>query len=160
MQCTSSYPCPPAEANLSVITSLRQHYGVTVGYSDHTVGTKAIEIGHALGAEIVEKHFTDDRSGKQFRDHQCSITRDECKELIEKLRYQEELLGRKKKVPTKSELESDHVNSFRRSIYASKPISKGEAFGIDNMTVLRPKAGVCASKYHNFLGKLALEKLL
>jgi N,N'-diacetyllegionaminate synthase len=103
LQCTTQYPCPPEEANLSVIPELRRTFPqVRVGFSDHTIGTLAAVAAVALGAEVVEKHFTLDKS-LPGTDHILSATPDELREMIRQIRAVETLLGSPVKEPTPSE---------------------------------------------------------
>jgi len=155
LQCTSSYPTPDSDANINVMLTLKKEFGLPVGYSDHTLGTDAIEVAVALGAEIIEKHFTDTRKGKHFRDHKVSLTRDEVQRTLERMRRITTLKGGSVKMLTPSEKEAGHQVSFRRGIYASRDICAGETFTSDNTTVLRPNHGVCASRYDEILGKKA-----
>lgn len=155
LQCTSAYPTPDQDANLEVMATLRSRFGLPVGYSDHTLGPLAIEAAVAMGAEIVEKHFTDQREGRTFRDHQISLTRDELLELWPRLARIAALRGSSVKAPTPSELAAGHVVSFRRSVYAARDIAAGETFTTDNLTVLRPQHGISATKYESVLGKKA-----
>ena len=82
LQCTSLYPTSFKDVNLNVMQILYEKTGLNIGYSDHTVGSKALEIAFAMGADILEFHFTDTRKNKKFRDHKISLTKSEVKELI------------------------------------------------------------------------------
>ena len=157
LQCTSSYPTPDADANIGAMLALKSEFGLPVGYSDHTLGSHAIEVAVSVGAEIIEKHFTDSRQGKMFRDHLIALTKDEVQETLERMRHIKLLLGQGDKVLTKSEEEAEHHISFRRSIYASRDIKAGEVLTRDNLTVLRPFHGICASRFDDVLGCIAKE---
>lgn len=159
LQCTSSYPTPDEDANLDVIMTLRDTYGLPVGYSDHTLGTDAITTAVALGAEIIEAHFTDSREGKTFRDHQVSLTREEVLALMPLLKRIRTLKGSKNKEVTPSEVSSGHPQSFRRSIYASRDIEPGEMLTEQNLTVLRPAHGLPATEFDRILGRTAAVKI-
>lgn len=152
LQCTSAYPTPDEDANLNVIPTLRDAFGLTVGYSDHTLGAVAIEAAVAIGAEIIEKHFTDTREGKVFRDHKVSLTCDEILELMPKLSRISVMKGSAEKRLTSSEREAGHQLSFRRSIYARRNIAEGEILTEDNITVLRPAHGMSAVMFEEVLG--------
>lgn len=103
LQCTTQYPCPPEEANLAAIPTLRARFpNHRIGYSDHTIGTLAPAAAVALGAEVVEKHFTLDRS-LPGTDHVLSLTPGELREMVEMVRGVEALLGSAEKAPTASE---------------------------------------------------------
>ena len=97
LQCTSMYPIPDHDANLSVIKSYKKLFDLPIGYSDHTQGTDAIEFATIMGAEIIEVHFTDTRDNKTFRDHKVSLTKDEIKYFINRLKYIQSLLGNERK---------------------------------------------------------------
>tara|TARA_B110000003_G_C16579460_1_gene507493 strand:- start:111 stop:1148 length:1038 start_codon:yes stop_codon:yes gene_type:complete len=155
LQCTSSYPTPDEDANIGAMLSLKSEFGLPVGYSDHTLGSNAIEVAVSAGAEIIEKHFTDSREGKAFRDHLIALTKDEVQETLDRMQHMKLLLGEGKKVLTKSEEEAEHHISFRRSIYASSSIKIGEVLTKDNLTVLRPFHGICASRFDDILGCIA-----
>jgi N-acetylneuraminate synthase/N,N'-diacetyllegionaminate synthase len=155
LQCTSSYPTPDEDANLGAMLALKSEFGLPVGYSDHTLGSHAIELAVSVGAEIIEKHFTDSREGKTFRDHLIALTKDEVQETLDRMRHIMLLLGNGQKVLTKSEEKAEHHISFRRSIYASRSIKAGEVLTEDNLTVLRPFHGICASRFDDILGCIA-----
>ena len=155
LQCTSSYPTPDADANIGAMLALKSEFGLPVGYSDHTLGSYAIEIAVSAGAEIIEKHFTDSREGKTFRDHLIALTKDEVQESLDRMRHIKLLLGQGDKVLTKSEEVAEHHISFRRSIYARRSIKAGEVLTEDNLTVLRPFHGICASRFDDVLGCIA-----
>lgn len=155
LQCTAAYPCPDEDANLRAMDLLRAEFGLPVGYSDHTIGSEAALAAAAMGAEILEMHFTDQREGKTFRDHFVSVTRDETRELLERIRRVAVLRGRAVKEPTAAEIRDGHVDSFRRSVYASRAIRAGETFSEDNLTVLRPRHGLSAHRFDEALGRTA-----
>jgi len=155
LQCTSSYPTPDADANIGAMLALKSEFGLPVGYSDHTLGSDGIEVAVSVGAEIIEKHFTDSRDGKTFRDHLIALTKDEVQEALDRMRHIKLLLGQGDKVLTKSEEEAEHHISFRRSIYASRSIKAGEVLNQDNLTVLRPFHGICASRFDDVVGCIA-----
>jgi N-acetylneuraminate synthase/N,N'-diacetyllegionaminate synthase len=154
LQCTSSYPTPDDAANLRVVPAFAAQFGLPIGYSDHTLGSEALEYAYVLGARIIEKHFTDTREGKSFRDHLVSLTAEETRAYLDKLGKIEALLGCSKKQLTRAETEVEHEISFRRSIYAKHDIPVGTILSSEDITTLRPKAGVCASKYYDVVGKV------
>lgn len=153
LQCTSSYPTPDEDANINAMLTLKSEFGLPVGYSDHTLGSDAIELAVSLGAEIIEKHFTDSRDGKTFRDHLIALTRDEVKGTLDRMRRIKKLLGEHEKVITKSEKKANHQISFRRGIYYSRDMKMGEIICPDDIEFLRPMHGVCASKFDKMIGK-------
>lgn len=160
LQCTSMYPIPPSDANLHVMQSLKDKLGLTIGYSDHTEGSKALQYAVAMGAEVLEFHFTDSREGKVFRDHKVSLTVPEIRDLINEINLIYQLQGNSIKKPTKIEIENGHVESFRRACYPSRDIKKGEQLSHDNLTVLRPLAGIDAREYENLIGKTAITDIM
>ena len=163
LQCTSSYPTPNDEVNLLAIQKLKKRFNLPVGYSDHTRGNLACELAVSLGAEIIEVHFTDNKNKKTFRDHQVSMNYHDMKKFVSKVEHVKKsigktneikkLLGKKLKKITKSEIKSKHHISFRRSIYASRIIKKGEYIKESNIKCLRPVSGIKADQYFNILGK-------
>ncbi|MEM9833377.1 MAG: N-acetylneuraminate synthase family protein [Bacteroidota bacterium] len=151
LQCTSMYPIPFSDANLAVMSLYRQATGLPIGYSDHTVGSTALEIAVAMGAEILEFHFTDSREGKTFRDHQVSLTRDEVRLLIKKITKIKELQGKSLKYPLP--IEADHRISFRRAVYPRTHLKKGTQISEYDLTCLRPNHGIDARDFDKVLGK-------
>lgn len=159
LQCTSSYPCPDEDVNLRAMETLKQEFGLPVGFSDHSVGTLAVEAAVAMGAVIIEKHFTDDRTGKVFRDHKVSITCEEMQELLPRLHRIVALRGNGGKTLTTAEQVDAHEISFRRSVYAACDIAADEIFTTTNLTVLRPATGVPASRFDDVVGKRAAKPI-
>lgn len=159
LQCTSSYPTPDEDANLDVIPELARRFGLPVGFSDHTMDSLAVEASVALGATIIEKHFTDTREGKTFRDHKVSLTCAEVQTLLERLKRVRVLKGSANKQPTPAELAAGHRKSFRRSVYAARDIAVGEVLDASNLTVLRPEHGLPATQYEAQLGKTTTRAL-
>jgi N-acetylneuraminate synthase/N,N'-diacetyllegionaminate synthase len=159
LQCTTAYPCPDTDVNLNAMSSIRDQFQLPVGYSDHTIGLEAVQTAVAMGAEIIEMHFTDTRTEKTFRDHQVSATCDEIKSMMKKFSRIKVFQGSCSKAPTNSELTSGNVKSFRRSIYAKRTIKKGEYISENNITILRPNVGIPATKYDDILGRRVLRKI-
>ncbi|MEQ8473573.1 MAG: N-acetylneuraminate synthase family protein [Marinoscillum sp.] len=157
LQCTSMYPIPNDCAHLNVMKSFRTMTSLPVGYSDHTEGSGALEIAVAMGAQILEFHFTDSREGKTFRDHKVSLTKDEVQGLIKKIKVINNLAGSYVKKPL--EVEGDHVVTFRRACYPRVEIKAGEIITEENLTVLRPNHGIDARDYSKILGKKAVRNL-
>lgn len=153
LQCTSMYPIPDSDANLNVMNRLKESTGLTIGYSDHTEGNKVLKYAVAMGAGILEFHFTDSREGKQFRDHKVSLMPEEIRDLIEEIRYIKLLQGNSIKKPLDIENANDHVKSFRRAVYPSRDLSAGEILTNENLTILRPNIGIDAREYQNILEK-------
>jgi N-acetylneuraminate synthase/N,N'-diacetyllegionaminate synthase len=155
LQCTSMYPIDFSEANLNVMHTLRAETGLNVGYSDHTIDNTAIEIAIDLGATVIEFHFTDDKSGKSFRDHQVSLTPNDIKSLIESIKKHKSIRGDFNKVPLKCEIETNHVDSFRRGVYLTRNIKKGHVITENDLVVLRPQKGISSIDYYKLVGKMA-----
>lgn len=153
LQCTSMYPIEEAEANLRVMDTLRDATGLTVGYSDHTTGQLALFVAAARGAKVLEFHFTDQREGKSFRDHQVSLTSDEVQALCKDLSRLQALLGDGVKRPLPSEVASGHVTTFRRAVYSRRPLEEGEVVNLDDLVVLRPNHGVDARRFDEVAGR-------
>ena len=153
MQCTSMYPIPPEDANLNVMQMLRRRFGTVVGYSDHTVGAEAVETAVAMGAEVLEIHFTDDREGKEFRDHKVSLTASEMRALADKIERIRALQGSPVKQPVASEIEAGHVASFRRAVYPRRELTAGTVLTEADLTVLRPNRGIDARDFDKLIGK-------
>ena len=153
LQCTSMYPILPSDAHLNVMAEFKKLTNLTVGYSDHTEGSQALKYAIAMGAEILEFHFTDAREGKSFRDHKVSLTPHEVKELIDEIKLIDCLKGEQIKKPTQIELDHAHEISFRRAVYPNRDIKKGEIIDEDSLTILRPKHGIDARDFDKVIGK-------
>ncbi len=153
LQCTSMYPINPSDAHLSVMKSFKEKTGLTIGYSDHTEGSKALQYAVAMGAEVLEFHFTDQREGKSFRDHKVSLMPDEVKALIEEIKLIKAYQGNPLKNPTAIEIENGHELSFRRAVYPLKDLKEGTELKEEHLTVLRPNHGIDAREYDRVLGK-------
>lgn len=153
LQCTSMYPIPDDDANLKVMDLFREEFQVSVGYSNHTIGSDAVELAVAMGAEIIEIHFTDTREGKSFRDHQVSFTCNEIKKLIEKIKKIKIFQGKRIKVPTKSEIGAGHIDSFRRGVYPIRNLVAGTILSEEDLSILRPNRGIDARDYERLIGK-------
>jgi pseudaminic acid synthase len=148
LKCTTEYPASPENLNLYNISFLRERYEITVGLSDHSAGNFAATLAVAAGASILEKHFTlsDD---VETVDSFFSLGEDEFTKLVRDVRLSEEMLGsRRYKIPDFSYTEL----ASRRSIYASKPIKKGEAFTSENVKCVRPGHGLSPRFYDELLG--------
>ena len=160
LQCTSMYPIPFQDANLNVMERLKELTDLTIGYSDHTEGSKAMFYATAMGAEILEFHFTDSRENKSFRDHMVSLTKEEVGNLINEIKVIGKLKGNHVKEPLPIEIDNGHHLSFRRSVYPSKNIKSGEVLSEENLTVLRPNHGIDARDYEKLIGKKAASDLV
>jgi len=160
LQCTSMYPIPDSDANLSVIRTLQDQFpNAVIGYSDHTEGTYAAEIAVALGARVLELHFTDDKENRDFRDHKVSFTSDDIRSLLSKIVSITDLVGDGIKRPMKSEIESEHIRSFRRGMYAKTDLPEGTVITDSSIISLRPCINVNACEYENVIGKRVNKKI-
>jgi N,N'-diacetyllegionaminate synthase len=159
LQCTSMYPIPDSDANLNVINTYIDKFDIPIGYSDHTVGMDAIEISVAMGAKIIEVHFTDERKGKKFRDHKVSATKDEIIGLINKIKKIRTLQGSFEKQPTQSEIKSGHLKSFRRGLFARSDLKEGHTITKKDLISLRPLVETGAEDYYNLIGKITTKKI-
>lgn len=151
LQCTSMYPIPPSEAHLAVMQTYASVTGLPVGYSDHTEGSEALAQAVAMGAQLLEFHFTDSREGKQFRDHKVSLTQAEVLGLIDKIKRIKDLQGDPIKRPLS--VEGDHTVSFRRAVYPARDIPEGTIITDADLTVLRPNHGLDARDFYNLIGR-------
>jgi N,N'-diacetyllegionaminate synthase len=152
LHCTSEYPAPVNEVNLFAIQTLKNTFKLRTGYSDHTEGIEISLAAVALGAEVIEKHFTLDRRMKG-PDHKASVEPDELKSMVSAIRNIESAFGDGIKKPTRSELKNMTV--IRKSIVAAKPIKKGEVFSISNLGLKRPGNGLSPLRWYDILGKAA-----
>ena len=152
MHCNSSYPTSIKEANLNIIKTLKKKFNVKVGYSDHTQGIIAPIIAVSLGAQFIEKHFTLNQS-LRGPDHFFSLTPKIFKEMVQKIRQTEDLLGTSKKQVTKNEFQNRKLS--RKSIVAKKDIKKGDKFSPKNITTMRPGDGISPIFWQKILGKVS-----
>lgn len=152
LHCTTQYPTPFAEVNLNAMLTLKQEFGLPVGYSDHTKGIEIPIAAAALGAVVIEKHFTLDRT-LPGPDHKASLEPDELKKMVEAIRGVELALGSGRKEPTDCELANLAV--ARKSIVANTFIPKGTVFTQENITVKRPGTGISPMRWFEVLGQKA-----
>lgn len=153
LHCNTEYPTPFEDANLRAMQTLRERFGVRVGYSDHTPGIEAPIAAAALGAAIIEKHFTLDRN-MEGPDHKASLEPDELRAMVKAVRHIESALGTGEKTVTPSERKN--VDAARKSIIALRAIKKGETLTEENITVKRPGGGVSPMRWFDALGTKAL----
>ena len=157
LHCTTEYPAPISEVNLRAIETIRSTFGVPVGYSDHTEGIDVSIGAVALGATVIEKHFTTSRS-LPGPDHRASLEPDELAALISALRKMEVALGDGVKAPTASEL--GNIQVARRSIVARTSIRSGDFFSETNLTTKRPGSGISPMQWNKMVGKKSLRDYL
>ncbi|EAI6361194.1 N,N'-diacetyllegionaminate synthase [Campylobacter coli] len=152
LHCTTEYPAPFDEVNLKAMQTLKNAFNLDVGYSDHTKGIHISLAAVALGASVIEKHFTLDKN-MSGPDHKASLEPDELQELCTKIREIESALGDGIKQASKSERKN--IEIARKSLVAKKKIKKGEIFSEENLTTKRPASGISAMRYDEYLGKKA-----
>jgi len=150
LHCVSSYPTAPEDANLLAIREL-EHVADVVGYSDHTLGINAAILSVALGARIIEKHFTIDNNYSDFHDHKLSANPEDFKEMVEKIRLAEKTLGSEIKKPSTEELKNRI--KVRRSIVAKHDLPTGHKISIDDLDWVRPGIGMKPGEEKKILGK-------
>lgn len=152
LHCSSEYPAPPATVNLRAMSTLSSAFGLPVGYSDHTEGIDISIAAVALGATVIEKHFTLDRS-LPGPDHVASIEPPELAQLVSGVRRVELALGSAVKAPSAQEFATREV--ARRSVVAVRAISRGEPFTLDMFTSKRPGTGVSPMQIWDLIGRPA-----
>ena len=152
LQCTTEYPAPFSEANLLAMVEMGKTWGVAVGFSDHTEGPDAALAAVALGASVVEKHITLDRS-MAGPDHAASLEPDEFAALVQRVRRAEQLRGKPEKTVTPSE--SKNRDIIRKSIVARDHIRQGEMLSEDKLSVIRPGTGVSPMRWPDVVGTRA-----
>jgi N-acetylneuraminate synthase len=155
LHCNTEYPTPMSDVNLMAMVSIKEEFGVTVGYSDHTLGIEVPIAAVALGGQVIEKHFTLDRT-LPGPDHSASLEPDELKEMVKAIRNIElAISGSGKKEPTLSEIKN--ILIARKSIVAKNKILAGETFTEENITTKRPGNGISPMKWDKVIGKIAIK---
>ena len=149
LHCNTEYPTPMKDVNLQAMKTMERELQLPVGYSDHSEGIEAAIGAAALGAVVIEKHFTLDKN-MEGPDHKASLEPDELKEMVRSIRNIELALGDGKKFT--SESEKKNIEFVRKSIVASKKIKKGEAFTEENITTKRPGYGVSPMRWNEVIG--------
>lgn len=152
LHCNTEYPTPMCDVNLSAMDEMRQQLGVTIGYSDHTQGIEVSVAAVALGAAVIEKHFTLDRN-LPGPDHKASLEPLELKAMVSAIRNIEQAVGVSHKVVSASEDKNKAV--ARKSIVAARTIKKGEIFTEENLTVKRPGNGISPMRWPDMIGLIA-----
>jgi N,N'-diacetyllegionaminate synthase len=153
LHCVSQYPAPFADVNLRAMVAMGEELGLPYGFSDHTRGIEASVAAVALGASVVEKHFTLSRE-MEGPDHKASLEPDELAALVSGIRHTEAALGRPEKTVAPSELANRDV--VRKSIVAARHIDAGEVFSERNLTTKRPGTGLSPMRWHELIGTRAL----
>ena len=152
LHCNTEYPTPYEDVNLLAMQQIKKEFDVAVGYSDHTKGIEVPIAAVALGASVIEKHFTLDRN-MEGPDHKASLEPDELKAMVSAIRNIEKALGSGNK--TVSESERKNIAIARKSIVASFPIKKGDLFTEQNLTVKRPGTGISPMRWEEVVGNKA-----
>jgi len=152
LHCNTEYPTPYEDVNLLAMLTIKEAFKVKVGYSDHTLGIEVPIAAVALGASVIEKHFTLDRN-MQGPDHKSSLEPNELKAMVKAIRNVEKALGDGIKKPSPSEIKNKII--VRRSIVAKRNIKRGEIFNEENITVKRPATGISPMRWYEILGKTA-----
>ena len=152
LHCNTQYPTPFEDVNLLAMRTLADTFGVSTGYSDHTIGIEVPIAAVALGAKVIEKHFTIDRN-MDGPDHKASLEPDELAAMVSAIRNIEKALGSGEKCASASETPNKAV--ARKSIVAKRHIKQGEIFTEDNLTVKRPGNGISPMRWNEVIGSTA-----
>lgn len=152
LHCTTEYPTPYNDVNLNAMLSIKDEFNIKIGYSDHTKGIEIPIAAVALGATVIEKHFTLDCE-MEGPDHKASLEPKELKKMVESIRNVEQALGNGNKEPASSEVKN--MSIARKSIIANKVIHEGDYFSEDNLTVKRPGDGISPMLWFDVIGKVA-----
>lgn len=152
LHATTEYPCPIEDVNLRAMQTIRVAFGLKVGYSDHTQGIEVPIAAVAMGASVIEKHFTLDRA-MEGPDHKASLEPKELKAMVQGIRHVSQALGDGIKKPSKSE--AKNIAIARKSIVAACQINIGEPFSADNITIKRPGNGISPMRWDEVMGQVA-----
>lgn len=152
LHATTEYPCPMDEVNLRAMQSIKEAFGVKVGYSDHTKGIEVSIGAVAMGAKVIEKHFTLDKN-MEGPDHKASLEPHELKAMVSAIRNIEKAIGDGIKEATYSEMKN--IQIARKSIVAAKLIRKGDVFSAENIAVKRPGNGINPMMWDDIIGRVA-----
>ena len=157
LHCTTDYPTKPKDVNLKAIKTLQDFFGTKVGYSDHTLGIEIAIAAVAMGATLIEKHFTISRNN-EGPDHKASLEPDELVSLVENIRKIQISLGNGDKKIQKGEL--NNIKVARKSIVARTKIKKGDVFTEFNLTTKRPGTGISPQKWDKLIGRKSLKNYI
>jgi len=152
LHANTMYPTPMEDVNLNAMLTIQREFGVDIGYSDHTLGIEVDIAAVAMGASIIEKHFTLDNA-MEGPDHKASLEPEELKAMVSAIRNIEKALGSNEKILSPSE--EVNINIARKSIVASRPVRKGELLSADNITTKRPGTGLSPMKWDEIVGTIA-----
>jgi sialic acid synthase SpsE len=150
LHCNTEYPTPFSDVNLSAMKTIADRFGVEIGYSDHTRGIEVPIAAVALGAKVIEKHFTLDKN-MEGPDHKASLEPSELKQMVQSIRNIEEAIGSGLKEPTSSEVKN--IAIARKSIHAAKALKKGHLLSEDDLIMKRPGDGISPMKLDEVVGK-------
>lgn len=153
LHCTTEYPTPWTDVNLRAMQTLQDTFGVNVGYSDHTEGIEVPIAAAALGAKVIEKHFTVDRN-LPGPDHKASLEPAELKAMVTAVRHIEESLGDGRKIIAESERKNRDI--ARKSIIAARDIAQGEVLRETDLIVMRPGTGISPMRWNEVIGRIAI----
>ena len=153
LHCTTEYPTPYEDVNLNAMLAIKERFGYEVGYSDHTMGIEVPIAAVALGAKVIEKHFTLDRT-MDGPDHKASLEPSELKTMVDAIRNIELSMGTGIKEPADSE--KKNIAIARKSIVANQSIKKGDILTETNLTVKRPGDGISPMKWFEIIGTKAI----
>jgi N,N'-diacetyllegionaminate synthase len=152
LHCNTEYPTPMSDVNLLAMQTIGEAFKVKVGYSDHTLGIEVPVAAVAMGATVIEKHFTVDR-GLEGPDHKASLEPDELVTMVTAIRNVERALGNGVKKPSPSEIKNKAI--ARKSIVAACKINEGEVFTEENLSIKRPGTGISPMRWDEVIGKKA-----
>ncbi|WP_026915713.1 N-acetylneuraminate synthase [Christiangramia portivictoriae] len=152
LHCNTEYPTPMLDVNLKAMNTIASAFQTPVGYSDHTLGIEVPIAAVAMGASVIEKHFTLDKT-MEGPDHKASLEPSELTAMVSAIRNIELALGDGIKAPSASEIKN--IPIARKSLVAKKDISAGDIFTIDNLGVKRPGNGISPMQFHNYIGTVA-----
>ena len=152
LHATTEYPCPIEDVNLRAMQTIKTAFGIKVGYSDHTQGIEVPIAAIAMGACVIEKHFTLDHK-MDGPDHKASLEPAELKAMVQGIRRVSEALGNGIKKPSKSEVKNMSV--ARKSIVASRSIKTGEILSVENLAIKRPGTGISPMRWGEIIGQMA-----
>lgn len=152
LHCNTEYPTPFKDVHLNAMNTIKKELKTNIGYSDHTAGIEISVAAVALGATVIEKHFTVDKT-LPGPDHAASLSSHELKSLVSSIRHVEEALGRSEKFPSDSEAKNKVI--ARKSLIAKNLIKQGEVFTSENLTIKRPGSGISPMRIDEVIGKKA-----
>lgn len=152
LHCNTEYPTPMEDVNLRAMLTIKERLGLPVGYSDHTNGIEIPIAAVAMGAQIIEKHFTLNRN-MEGPDHKASLEPDELVKMVKAIRNVEKALGSGEKLPSSSEI--GNIEVARKSIVSKSIIHKGDIFTEENLTVKRPGTGISPMRWDELIGREA-----